>query len=363
MEQDLVSHELTGRERFRLALQHQEGDRIPIVDGFWGGLIERWYGEGLPREMPPSEYFGFEMMDVRADCSLRLPATVLEETADYLITQDSYGGKSKTWKHESFLPGRVEYPVKTRADWEELKERARWGEGRVDWEASRRAQERAQARGVFFTYSGAHCWDGTLPIIGQETLLLAMAEDQAWVREMFEAFTDLYLAGAEEMMGGGIEFDGAFVCDDMGFRSGTLFSPRAYEELYFPLDKRVCDFFKARGLPVILHSCGRVSSLIPRLIAAGYACLQPLEAKAGMDLVELKRKYGHEIALMGGIDVRCLEEQDERVMEAEIKNKIPIAMQGGGYIYALDGPVPEGVSLARYRRFLELVLHYGRYRK
>jgi uroporphyrinogen decarboxylase len=134
-----------------------------------------------------------------------------------------------------------------------------------------------------------------------------------------------------------------------------------YEEFFFPHDRRVCDFFKARGMPVILHSCGNVKSLIPRLIDAGYTCLQPLEVKAGMDLIELKKEYGQALAFMGGIDVRKMSDPDPRVIEHEIATKVPAAMQGGGYVYHSDHSVPDAVSLAQYRRVLELVHRYGTY--
>jgi uroporphyrinogen decarboxylase len=147
----------------------------------------------------------------------------------------------------------------------------------------------------------------------------------------------------------------------MGSRSGPLFSLRTYDELFFPEDHRVCQFFAARGIPVILHSCGNVKRLIPRLIEAGYAGLNPLEVKAGMDLVELKKAYGDVLTFMGGIDVRQVADPDPRLIAAEIATKVPVAMQDGGYIYALDGPVLPGTSLERYCYVMELVRYYGRY--
>jgi uroporphyrinogen decarboxylase len=134
-----------------------------------------------------------------------------------------------------------------------------------------------------------------------------------------------------------------------------------YKELIWPHDKRVCSFFAARNMPVILHTCGRVTALIPQLIEAGYACLQPLEVKAGMDLVALKKEYGQDLAFMGGIDVRAMSDSDPRAIEHEIATKIPAAMRGGGYIYHSDHSVPDTVSLERYRYVMELVRRHGLY--
>lgn len=357
-----MSNELTGRERIWRALHHQEADRVGIMDTLWSSTMERWHNEGLPESPSPNEIFGYDMLEIRPDLTLQFPIITIEDTDEYIIIKDSYGTTIKNWKRATSTPGWLGHVIKTRTDWEEHKWRTEWGRNRVDWEPARKTYEEGRARGQFIYYSGAICWDATLPIIGAETMLYAMADDPEWVRDMYNTLTDLYLAGAEEMLGAGFEFDGVWVYDDMAYRSGTFFSPRIYEELIFSNDKRVCEFFKARNIPVILHTCGQVGKLIPKLIEAGYACLQPLEVKAGMDVVELKKKYGQGLAFMGGIDIRKMSDPDPKVIEEEIATKIPIAMQGGGYIYHSDHSVPDTVSLEQYRRVLELVRHYGTFR-
>jgi uroporphyrinogen decarboxylase len=163
------------------------------------------------------------------------------------------------------------------------------------------------------------------------------------------------------MKEGGFEFDGVWLFCDLGYRNGLLFSPRHYDEQLRPTFQRIFDYFKGEGLPTILHSCGRVSALIPRFIKDGLSCLQPLEVKAGMDVIELKKAFGDEMAFMGGIDVRAMADPDPSVIEEEIKAKIPFAKRGGGYIYHSDHSIPTNVSFDQYRRVLELVRKYGAY--
>jgi uroporphyrinogen decarboxylase len=103
-----------------------------------------------------------------------------------------------------------------------------------------------------------------------------------------------------------------------------------------------------------------VTEAVPELIDAGFDCLQPLEVKAGMDLVGLKRNYGDRLSFMGGIDVRTMR-AEPNVIEEEIRAKIPEAKKGGGYIYHSDHSVPDDISFEQYRRVLELVAHYGSY--
>jgi len=60
-----------------------------------------------------------------------------------------------------------------------------------------------------------------------------------------------------------------------------------------------------RGYQVILHSCGSVYRVIPRLIEAGVNCLHPLQAKAkNMDAETLSRAFRGRIAFLGGVDTQ-----------------------------------------------------------
>lgn len=356
-----MSEPLSSRERTWLALHHREGDRVGMWDGFWSTTLARWRGEGMPHGVMPDELFGFDIVEIRPDTSLRLPRVVIEDADEYSIVRDQNGTTLKNWKTSTSTPGWLDHIIKTRVDWEEYRGRAQWNSDRVDYPAVEAKYCAARRRDKFIIYSGALSWDATLPLIGAETMLYAMVDDPAWVADMYQVMADLYLAGAEELLGAGYEFDGAWVYNDMAYRSGPFFSPRAYRELFLPHDRRVCDFFKARKIPVILHSCGNVTSLVPRLIEAGYACLQPLEVKAGVDMLALKRQYGDVLAFMGGIDVRAMDDPDPAAIELEISTKLPAMKAGGGYIYFSDHSVPDSVSFKQYCRVMDLVMQYGSY--
>lgn len=354
-----MAEAMTSRERIWRLLHHREADRVGIMDSVWDTTLARWRKEGLAGHAEPGDVFGYDIVQMRPDLTLRFPVVTVEDTDEFTIVRNSNGALVKNWKNSTSTPGWLDHSIKTRSDWEEHKERARWENNRVDWNSMRQTYDQARANDKFVCCSGAICWDGAVKAVSAETLLYAMADDPAWVSDMFDTYTELVLVAAEELLGGGFEFDGAWIYDDMGYRNGTLFSPRTYKELIFPNDRRVCEFFKAHGMPVILHSCGQVATLIPKLIEAGYACLEPLEVKAGMDVVDLKKRYGRDLAFMGGIDVRAMSDPDPRAIEREIASKVPTAMQGGGYIYHSDHSVPDTVSLERYIHTLDLVRGYG----
>jgi uroporphyrinogen decarboxylase len=109
----------------------------------------------------------------------------------------------------------------------------------------------------------------------------------------------------------------------------------------------------------MMHSCGNILPLLPDLIEAGLDGLNPLETKAGMDLVQIKRQYGERLVLQGGIDVRKM--LDGAQIEEEIRTKFAVAKPGGGYVYHSDHSVPDNVSFADYCRVIALVKHYGKY--
>jgi uroporphyrinogen decarboxylase len=176
---------------------------------------------------------------------------------------------------------------------------------------------------------------------------------------MFMTDAQLCVAIAEEMMGRGCDFHAGWIFDDLGFKHKMFFSPAAYRELLMPAHKLICDCFKSRGIPMILHSCGYAMEYVPLLIEVGFDCLQPLEVKAGNDLVALKRQYGDRLAFMGGIDVRMMASPNPEDILREISTKLPVAKEGGGYIYHSDHSVPDNVSFEQYCRVMELVREYG----
>ncbi len=352
---------MTSRERITLALQHKEADRVAIQDGPWSTTIRRWHKEGLPAGQSPGSFFKYEMTNIGADLSLRLPGEVIEDTDDYTISRNANGVVHKNWKNSISTPELLDFTMNSREVWEEHKPGLKYDESRVNWKNALAAYENSRKSGRFICYSSAIGYDKWANIIGPETFLPAMLIDPEWSKDVYMTDAELNIAAAGEMIARGMEFDGAFLYDDLGYRNGTFFSPETYREQLFPAHKKLFNFFESKGIPTILHSCGCVKGFIPQFIEAGLTCLQPLETKAGMDLVELKKQYGDELAFMGGIDVRAMAADDPAVIEEEIRTKVGFARQGGGYIYHSDHSVPDDVSFEQYKRVIELVHKYGKY--
>ena len=383
---------MTSRERVLMALDHQEPDRVPIQDSVWTATIERWHKEGLSRNVFPAEYFGFELVSFEPDTSPHFPVKIIEENDNYLVATTPFGGMRRNHKDYSTTPEIIDYPCRNKKDWERIKERLVPGPDRVDWEGkwlthlsftssaedelhrdsvlktSRlewprglKGCRKAQRDGRFVCYKAMVGYGKIQSYVASERLLMAIATEPDWVKDMYETDARLVIQMHEIMKEGGFQFDGVWLSCDLGYRNGLLFSPHHFEEQLRPTFQNLFDYFNGEKLPVILHSCGCVKELIPFFIEDGLTCLHPLEVKAGMDLIELKKDFGDRLALMGGIDVRAMADPDLSIIEEEIKEKIPYAKKGGGYIYHSDHSVSNDVSLLQYQRVLELVAEWGRY--
>ena len=378
---------MTSRERVLMALNHEEPDRVPFHDSPWVSAIQRWYNEGLPTDISPAQYFDFEIVTFGADTSPRFPVQVVEETEEYIVTTTPFGGQRRDHKDYSTTPQIVDYPCKSRDDWEKVKERLKPDRDRVDWEGrwlvgsaedergeqsileTDRVERRkglpgcrkAREDGKFICYGVAVGYDKIQSYVASERLLIAIATEPDWVRDMYEVDAELAIAMFEMMKDGGFEFDGAWLYCDLGYRNGLLFSPQHYDQQLRPTFRKLFDYFNSQGLPVFLHSCGRVTELVGRFVEDGLSCLQPLEVKAGMDLLQLKSDYGDRLTLMGGIDVRAIADPDPLRIEEEIRSKMPFAKKGGGYIYHSDHSIPNNVSFQQYCRVKDLVRNHGAY--
>jgi len=354
---------MTSRERMIAALSHREADRVPILEEIWSTTKDRWVREGMPADVSFERYFGIdEYVVISADCSFRLPEETIEETDEFVVRRDANGSHVKTWKHATSTPEIVATSIDSPAAWQEMKHRLEFTADRVDWDAVVPLYGEARRRDQFVHFGAQFAYERWASIVGTEQYLMALVAEPEWVREMHEADVRLALAAYEELTGRGMQFDAMRFSCDMGYRNGLLFSPQVYRELFAPGLKRLCDFFHDRGMFNVLHSCGDVTTLVPDIIATGFDCLNPIEVKAGMDLARLKKQYGDQLCLMGGIDARKMS-ADPEVIEEEIRTKLTAAKRRGGYIFHSDHTVPDDVSLEQYRNVVRLAFRYGGYTK
>lgn len=352
---------MTTRERFARMYEHREADRVPIIDSPWAGTISRWTREGMPAGADWREFFGVDKVEgIGADITPRYENKVIEETDRYVISTSSWGVTMKHFKEEDSTPEFLDFTVVTPERWEAAKARMTLDRDRIDWKYLAENYARWQAEGswiqanFWFGFDVTHSW-----MVGTETLLIALLEEPDWVKDMFNTYLDSCIALFDLVWDAGYRFDEIFWPDDMGYKGTPFFSTPMYRELLKPVHTRAVEWAHAKGIRAHLHSCGDIMPLIPDILETGIDALNPLEVKAGMDVLGLKRDYGHRLVLHGGVNA-VLWDQEEAIVE-EIRRLLPVLKENGGYIFSSDHSIPNSVPLSNFQRIIETVKEYGSY--
>jgi len=358
---------MTPRERVGRLLRREPADRSSFLEHIWSDTLQRWTAQG---HLEPGEDIGLHFnMEIREagwiNCvaNLEAPDVVVEEDDETRLVRNGNGALLRWWKHKSGTPEHVDFLVQDRAGWvSHIKPFLKPDRRRVDVEAYRRTRRLAAARQEFFCWSGINVFEQMHPVCGHENLLVGMALDPGWVREMAAAYADLTIATWEWLFAEAGMPDGIFFYEDMGFKEKPFMSPAMYRSLVFPAHQRTIGWAHQRGLKVILHSCGFVEPLVPDLIRAGVDMLQALEVKAGMDMLRLNRLYGDRLGFMGNIDIREILSNDRARIDAELLKKIPTLMASRTpYILASDHSTPPEVEYETFLYFRDRALELARY--
>ena len=347
-----------------------------LCEAPWPETIRRWQQEGLPLDIHFSDYFEMDIRDIFAvDSSFRLPVDVLEEADEFVLSLDCEGNRVRRFKDRSGASMTLEYAIKTADDWAGHKERLdanleRVGFGQFgdywselvneNWQSTFAAYQARQGVSETFVLLGVlNVYEGIRPKLGDERVLLWMADQPDILHEMFNAHAECVMATVRLLQGQKVTFDGVVLGGDICNNQGMLISPAMYREMILPYDRRMIQFFKSEcGLPVIFHSDGNCRETIPMYIEAGVDCLQPLQARAGLDVRELKDLYGDQLAFMGNIRAEALAGTRSDI-EKEVLPKLKAGKKGGGYICMSDHSVPPAVSFDNYRYLVELVKSEG----
>lgn len=353
--------EMTSRERFQRMFEHREADRIPIIDQPWGSTIERWHREGMPEGVSYVDFFGLDRVaHIGVDNSPRYEERVIEETEDYRIVTTAWGATLRHWKHVTSTPEFLDFRIKDCISWKDAKARMVPTRDRIPWHLLetnyRRWREEGYwiQAGLWFGFDVTHSW-----AVGTERLLIALIEDPEWCLDMFNHYLDVDLALLDMIWDAGYHFDAVTWPDDMGYKGNQFFSVDMYREILKPVHSRAIEWAHSKGVKAELHSCGDIRPFIAEFVDMGLDALNPLEVKAGVDPVSVKKEYGSDLVLHGGIDAVLWSDLD--AMEEEMRRVLPVLKESGGYIFSTDHSVPDSVSLDAFRRIVELAKELGRY--
>ncbi|MBN1349078.1 hypothetical protein JXJ21_06705 [candidate division KSB1 bacterium] len=352
---------MTSHERFRRMYEHQPADRVPIIDGPWQATIERWQREGMPENVSFVDFFGLDhVASIGVDNSPRYEEKTIEEDDSTKTFTTKFGATLRQWKHAASTPEFLDFTIVDPESWRKAKKRIEPTKDRVNWAHLQTNYKSWRKKGywiqgsLWFGFDVTHSW-----IVGTERILFALVENPEWCMDMFSHLLEVNLALLDLVWDAGYTFDAIGWPDDMGYKHNQFFSIDMYKELLAPFHQRAIDWAHAKGIKAHLHSCGDVNPFVPLLVNMGLDALNPLEVKAGMDTLHLKRTYGQKLLLHGGINAVLWDKPDQ--IRAEIETKLPSLKENGGYIFSSDHSVPSSVSLEDFRGIVELAKKLGSY--
>ncbi len=365
-------------ERMNRALRHEEPDRVPISDFFWGSFIERWRRElGLPADANPYYHYDLDWIVTvpNMDPWIR-PFETLKETTEEVVVRTGFGAVM----HKHF-----QHPMPEMRAWEtdtfEKLERAAFDDPRDPRRFFAAGDNQIAGVGDGFQRNSP-AWIETVKslrpdfpvygsmievsecltrLIGQENALLWMGEYPERMGAVVNRIGAYYLdmAKAEIEAGAGL-LDGFVIWGDVAYKKCTFMSPAYWREHFKPWVAQMTEAAHAAGLPVIYHGCGNVKAIFQDYIDMKIDAYNPLEAKAGMDVVALRRQYGQGIGFCGNSNVQVWETGDREAIRGEVLRKLTAA-KGGGYIFQSDHSVSSSVSGPTYDYIVKLVREFGQY--
>jgi uroporphyrinogen decarboxylase len=357
---------MTGQERMDNILHHRPVDRIGLYEAFWSDTQKAWTAQGHLKEGEIlADHFGFDLelcspLNMVADFEAQ--PQVIEETEETILARDGNGALLRRHKLHDATPEHVDFVVKDRSGWQEqIKPRLSADPRRINFEAYRQTRAQAHRAGRYFAWAGVNVFEIMKDVCGHEHMLVGMALDPVWVKDMADTYARLTIELQEMLFAEEGWPDGIWYYEDMGFKGRPFMSPAMYHTILQPAHQETFSFAHNHKLPVIVHSCGYVEPLVPGLIDAGMDCLQVIEVKAGMDLLRLHRDFGARLSFMGGIDVRVLYTNDRAKIDAELEAKVPIVKGNYGYVLHSDHSIPNTVHYETYRYFIERGLELGAY--
>jgi uroporphyrinogen decarboxylase len=346
---------MTERERFHACMNYEPVDVTPHWTwGGWPETIERWKTEGYD---PTRDDIGQGASPVHWIGHWFFPNPpfehqVIEEDDEHVLYVNHEGILMREMKNNPYssMPQFVKFPVTTREEF-----RAFWRERmqpkpeeRIgpDWREHIQALRDADAPLVIISDRWGGFFGPLRNLVGVETLCTLFYDDPAFIEEMMDADADFIIAMMDQILDTG-PIDAFAFWEDMAYKTGPLLTPKLARKYMLPRYKRVADFLRDRGVRWIgLDSDGRIDTLIPVWLDAGLNFLYPFEVQAGMDVNKVRREYGRDLRMWGGVDKRAIAEGRDAI-EAELARVRPL-IEEGGYIPMADHSCPPDISWPNY---------------
>jgi uroporphyrinogen decarboxylase len=291
--------------------------------------------------------------------ALPLPVQVLEEDDHSRVFLDADGIKKRVLKDGMSMPDFLEYPIRSREDWEALKADLDVSLARrvpPDWDGFVASLRGPRSFPVSLLGYPEGLFGQLREMVGAERLLTSFYDEPAMIHDMLDTLTDLWLCLWEEMLAL-FQPESVTFWEDMCYRAGPLISPKMFRAFLLPRYQRLTAFGRSRGIHhFLVDSDGDMRKLIPLWIEGGISGVYPFEVQAGMNVEEIGAAYP-DLVVLGGIDKREVV-KGPAAIDAELERRMPFLLQRGGFIPTLDHHVTSEVSWENYVYYRRRVAEY-----
>jgi len=374
---------MNSRERFLEVASFGNPDKTPFeVEEVRPATRRAWVRQGLPEGQTVAKYLDAEFCSIRLVNITSFPSEgfewepnpsainlgpippfeykVIKEDERYRVWVDSLGitqmGFQEDWKGGwSGFATRVfiDFPVKDRRDFLEVKKRYDPRDPKrypKNWDTiAREFSKREHPLGV--KVRGPFWW--ARDMIGLKGIAVGIHREPEFVKEVMDFCAEFHVEVLRRALED-VDLDYVIMCEDMAYKKGPMIGPEAVRKYMGSAYREIVKFFQEHGVKVIgVDSDGNVEPLIPVWLELGINWIMPCEVAAGMDVVELGRRYPR-LIMSGGIDKRELA-KDRKSIEREVINKVPLLVERKGYFPGVDHAVPPDISLENYKYFISLL--------
>lgn len=365
-------------DRMNKTLRHEEPDQVPISDFFWGSFLKSWREDlGLAADTDIYKYYNLDWIVTTPNMDPHIKQfEVLKENEEEVVVRTGFEAIiQKKFAHP--MPAYLEFETDTIEKMKSFEFDDPWDDRRYFSEGDNQIAgvgdsfacnlppwlDTVKSLYPDFPVYGSICegHETLWRIIGLENVMLWVGLYPDEVGHFVERINEfaLEMTKAQIKAADGL-LDGMVIWGDVAYKKGLFFSPDYWRNCFKVGVEAIVNTCHEHGLPVIYHGCGNVARIFEDFIEIGVDAYNPLEAKAGLDVIDLRRRYGHRIAFCGNMDVTTWAHASQEELKQTVLTKLNAA-KGGGYIFQSDHSVPSNVSGRNYDYVVNLVREYGKY--
>jgi uroporphyrinogen decarboxylase len=355
-------------KRVRDSIYFENPDKIPVADlFFWDEFIKNWkeYFK-LDQDTDIFKYYDLDVVLCTPNIDPIINNVVeIEKTQNYVVYKGGFGSTLKM-DFSQPVPYFVENAITDIKDLDKFKfedpnNNSRYTDGFAPPDQYSKLPSFYEQLN---NYKNDFCIFGNIcearetvwRILGLQNELLAIHDSPEILIKFAERVADFNIElGKIQLENESI--NGLIIYGDVGYSNGLLMSPEAWREIYYPSLKKICIALSKYQKPIIYHTDGNYLEIIEDLLKAGICATHPNEAKAGIDVVQLKQKYHKKLAFLGNIDAVNVLSKDKDSIKKEIHYKLKAA-EGGGYLPGGDD-VPPSVSPENYDYYIRSIKEYS----